>query len=525
MTLLERKGGSAPAWLNEGTASFFEGAKAMADHRVLWPDAAIQRLSSLTAMLGGAASGPTLAQVVGFSGAGSYPAEYYPWGWGLVYFLQQYEDPQTLEYVYRPLYSRYRGEITGRGGSSMELFETVFLGKASPLGHQTLADFDRDWRAWILDEVSPLHRAPEPERRALRRARIARYTEAARAAEGDKKAPVPAVELLTRALGHIEYICEELDGEDRPDVELIALQADIFERLERRAAAAPLVQRLLQLADEAYWTPSEAEYAILEARLEALDRRNYALRRAESTRKTLVRTARRLFEDYQKGNAPMPMRSYTLAARLGAALADAEVLLPAALELRRDLRASGVSFGEVRSLVAPMKSWKTIYSAKPDTFRAAAGRIELGSVRPHGYLNTAVELSDEYELRTTFERAGALYRSTCHGLVIAGVKEGDWLVFGLLQAGKAGLWRLVLSPGGGVTTLKLDTFYLQPAPEDDQDLEVVVHVSSDGRIEARVGDCAPIEAELPADLPRGRYAGIYVKDGTTRLVDPVLELY
>ena len=29
-------GGYVPAWINEGTASFFEGTRAMADHRVLW---------------------------------------------------------------------------------------------------------------------------------------------------------------------------------------------------------------------------------------------------------------------------------------------------------------------------------------------------------------------------------------------------------------------------------------------------------------------------------------------------------
>src|SRR5678810_546011 len=102
MTLLSR-GGFTPSWLNEGTASFFEGASAMADGRVLWPDAPIDRLQTLNMMLGGMTFGgkaPKLVDVIGWNQPRSYDAEYYPWGWGLVYFMQQYEDPTTLEYVY-----------------------------------------------------------------------------------------------------------------------------------------------------------------------------------------------------------------------------------------------------------------------------------------------------------------------------------------------------------------------------------------------------------------------------------------
>jgi len=525
MTLLERRGGAAPAWLNEGTSCFFEGAKAMADHRVLWPDAATGRLANLVSMLRGGGNDPSLQKVIGYSGRGSYDGSYYPWGWGIVYFLQQYEDPLTLEYVYRPFYARYREQITSRGGNSMKLFEEVFLGEDSPLGHETLADFDRDWRAWILDHVSPLHRAPEPERRALRLALVERYRAAAEAAAENKKAPVPEQELWNRALGHVEYVRTEIDGEESPDVELIALQADILERQGRKAAAAPLIEQLLKLADEGAWDPSEEEVAALEQRLKQLDRRNYALRRAESTRKALVRTARKLFKDYGETDKPMPMRSYALAARVGTALEDLEVLLPAAADLRLSLRASGVSFGEVRSLVAGTKHWRSIFSSGPDSFSSRDGRLEMSSVRPHARINTSLQVAEEYELRATFERRGELYRSTCHGLVIAATAEGEWLVFGLLKGGKAGLRRLSPTSGDGVTTNNLQNFYLEPRPEDDEDLEVRVRVLADGRIEARVGTCEPVQARIPEDFPRPKYVGIYSKDGTTRLVDPVLENY
>ena len=44
-------------------------------------------------------------------------------------------------------------------------------------------------------------------------------------------------------------------------------------------------------------------------------------------------------------------------------------------------------------------------------------------------------------------------------------------------------------------------------------------------IEARVGDREPVRMELPEDFPRGRYVGVFVKDGECVLEDPVIEIY
>ncbi|MCB9915280.1 MAG: DUF1570 domain-containing protein [Planctomycetes bacterium] len=524
MTLLGRRGGWAPAWLNEGTASFFEGATAMADHRVLWPDAALGRLQNLAAALQSGSDEVTLAKVVGFEGGGSYPASYYAWGWGLVYFLQQYEDPETLEYVYRPLYARYREAITSRGGDARALFDEVFLGKGSPRGHARFEDFDRDWRAWILGEVRPLHFAPQRERRALRMARVARYLAAADAAATEKHPRVAREDLLRRALGHVEYVRSVLDGEDAPDVEVIALQARLFEDLGQPQSAAPLVELQLELADEGVWEPDEATYAALEKHLAELDRKNYALRRAVSTRRGLARGALRLVRDYREAEPALPLRAYTFAAEMSAALDDDE-LRAAAAELRAEVRAAGLLRGEVSSLVAPRAAWETIYSAEADEFTLAPGFLGLEAVRPAAYVNTALELGDEYELRATFRRDGTQHRSTVQGLVVAGVRDGDWLVFGLLTEGQAGLWRLALSRGGGVVTRKIESFQLDPPPADDADLAVRAHVSDGRTLRVEVAGCAPLETTLPDDLPTGRFAGLYVKDGATRLVDPVVERY
>lgn len=525
MTLLSRKGGSAPTWLNEGTACFFEGATAMADRRVLWPDAALKRLSSLSAMLN-SGTGPTPTQVVSYAGGGSYPGEYYSFGWGLVFFLQQYEDPDSLEYIYRPLYATYRERITSKGGNSMELFEEVFLGKDSPLDHATFADFEADWRNWILDEVLPLHRAAKAERRALRRAKADRYIAAAAEASKSSRAPIGEVDLLNRALGHIEYIRKQIDGPEKDtDVELITLQAGLLETLERPQAAAPLVERLLELADQGYWAPTEEEFAALEKRLRDLDRKNYALRNAKRARSGLLRTARALLEDYEEAEQPLPLRAYTFASRLGAALDDQDVLLARAADLRAEARQAGALFGETRSLAGTTKDWTTIYTELSGALRSSPRRLELEAVRPHALIRTGIELGEEYELRATIERGDELHRSTVHGLVIAAVEEGDWLVFGVQRKGAAGLWRLSYREGSGVVTKKVKSFFLNPRPDDDDDLHLRVHVVNGQWIEAQVNGGETFDAVWPDDLPRAKFAGVYVKDGRTVLIDPVVERY
>ena len=178
MTMRSR-GGRAPSWLNEGTASFFEGATAMSDGRVLWPDAARGRLANVSSMLRNK-SGPTVRQVVEYEEPSSYPGEYYPFGWGLVFFLQQWEDPETLEYAWRPFYQDYMEHITTRGGGSMALFEELILAKGNPGGFANFDEFAVTWEAWILETVYPLHFGSEV--RDLRWAAVDKYLAAAEAA-------------------------------------------------------------------------------------------------------------------------------------------------------------------------------------------------------------------------------------------------------------------------------------------------------------------------------------------------------
>jgi len=525
MTQLERKGGNAPAWLNEGTASFFEGARAMADRRVLWPDAALMRLNSLLAMLSGRVDGPSLEDVLEFGGPGSYPGKYYPWGWGIVYFMQQFEDPGTLEHIFRPLYSTYRERITSRGGESMGLFEEVFLGAASPLGHLTLADFEETWRAWIVDEVAPLHLAPVAERRKRRRELVERYTEAAERARAERKPRVSPTELLTRALGHLEYIRKQIDGEDHDDVELIALQAEILVELGRPKAAAALVERLLQLADREDWAATPEEIEELEQQLKRLDRGNWAQRRLVSSRRALARRCRALLERYLESDPPQRRRALSLASRFARGLGGEAQLTALAEDLRSWLREKRQLIGIPHGLHAPKRDWSTTYSEAPQSFQTGEDFIDLRSVRPHGRIQTRLRLGAEYLLRTTLVREGDLFRSTTQGLVIAATEDSDWLVLGLQKSGRAGLWKLSRTTGGGVNTRKLKSLALNVPPPDEGRIRIRVHVLVGQWIRLRVGEAEELEVPYPPGFEAARYVGLYVKDGSTRLEDSLVELF
>ncbi len=521
MSLLSQ-GGFVPAWINEGTASFFEGTVAMADHRVLWPEAARMRLEPLVGQL--AKGKLTAAQVVAYDSPGSYPAEYYSFGWGLVYFLQQYEDPQTLEFVYRPLYARYRSEVIKRGGEPMKVFEEVFLGKHSPLGHKSFDDFERDWSGWIRGEVQTLN-GTDSKARQLRLERMRSELAAAETAGKDgKKSHAGEKELLARALSHAEYVCTRID-KDKPDGELIVQQAEILERLGRPAAAAPLYQRALDLADESRFVLEEARYAELEKRLKRLDAKNAALRTARARTLELGRTAAALLAEYEKAEPPLVLRSYTFAALAAGVLKDEPKLAQSATRLREEARAQGRLLGSIHELRAEAGRWKTVFSGAPERFEPQAAAPELVSARMYGYYLSGLEARGEYELRTKLVRAGKLELGAAWGLVLAGREGADWYMAGIDDNGQGGLWSVRVTSKGATTPRRLAYLRLEKPVEPDEAPEIAAHVYADGRVELKVGSRPAVSGAIPLDGAVPRATGIFVKNGAAAFQDLLLELY
>lgn len=143
-----------PGWLNEGTASYFEGARLLPNGTVetnLIPD---ERLLYLKLALD--EGSPTLMDVVSYYKPGSYDGEYYPFGWGLVYFFLNYEDERSRR-VYAPLYQDYMAAY-GSGGKHdvVGRFVEYFVTKAKQPGVNTFEQFEARWKAWI-GELHALH--------------------------------------------------------------------------------------------------------------------------------------------------------------------------------------------------------------------------------------------------------------------------------------------------------------------------------------------------------------------------------
>lgn len=520
MTMLAGFGGNTPAWLNEGTASFFEGAVAMADGRVLWPDAATSRLQGLNWMLDGKSAGPdtpTFLDVISYDKPGSYPPPYYEWGWGLVYFLQQYEDPQTLQYVYRPLYIAYRDEIIKKSGDPRALFENVIVGSGS---HTTLAAFETEWRRWIQKTVYPMHFGAD--RRELRIAAVQRYVEAARAAAAKPKdAKVSEQELLLRALGHIEYVRTKIDSADEPDPHLLLQQSDIFERLGRSASAAPLFEQLIEMAGDGRWEAKESELAAIEKRLSKLDSKNSALRTAHAREKSLGKTITELLGLYEAAKDPMLLRAYSLASAMALALNDEESLGATASTLRSQARDAGLLRGSIYRLDGG--SWVTILDSAEKTFTHAEGRLEIECVRGAGRLCTSTPISGEYEIRARITQVGQPALGSHYGMIVSGTANGDWLIASVDYNGKLYLKRIVKGVSG-TNEVNVALLNLREPPTPGQPFDFVAHVSPNGEIEVTVGEDGPYPFTAPLALPAVAYVGIYVKNGRLLVEDAVTEI-
>ncbi len=516
-------GSSVPSWLNEGTSCFFEGAVAMADHRVLWPDAALGRLQELSARLTQEGAGPSLADVVGYAGASSYPGEYYCFGWGLVYFLQQWEDPLTLEYSYRPLYARYRDLVIDRGGSR-DAFDEVFLGKASPLGHDTFEDFERDWKRWILETVAPLHMGREETIRERRWQEARRYLAAAETASKQRKARFGEEELLERALGHVEILRQRAAPKGDFGRELYCTQIDVLERLDRGKAQAMTIEELLDFADAGEIPLEAAAYEELEARLAELDESNWALRNASSRTRGLETRALALLADYGADGDDLLLRSATFASECAQALASEGELASLGASLRSRAREKGLLLGRILALSSAPDRWQSVFTTNPASFEVGRGRLEVRSTAPVALLEPELLVRGEYELRARLSRGSFRASSSGWGLVVGGTSDTGAVAVGINGASSVAVWKIE-KKGGGAISRQFQSLPLVPPLEPDEDPMLAIRVQPSGELEITVGERAPLHSRMPLELPPERQVGVFVRDATLVLEDPVVELW
>jgi len=153
-----------PSWLNEGTASFFEGARLLPNGAVETNLVPEMRLKDLPYFF--KQGKPGLEEVVSWFKPGSYEGEYYPFGWGLVYFLQNYENDKSQR-IYEPLYHDYMAAYKSGGKHDvLGRFVEYFVTKAKDPAVKNFADFEARWRKWI-QELDELYEGPPEKADAL----------------------------------------------------------------------------------------------------------------------------------------------------------------------------------------------------------------------------------------------------------------------------------------------------------------------------------------------------------------------
>ena len=135
-----------PTWLNEGTACYFEGTRIERGGSVSFNGIPDGRLRNLVALMD--IGKPTVEDVITYFVPGSYDGEYYPFGWGLVYFLQNYED-ESSERVYVPVFEDFMESYKSGGQHDVkERFVEYFVKKAKQTDVKTFEDFVARFEAW-----------------------------------------------------------------------------------------------------------------------------------------------------------------------------------------------------------------------------------------------------------------------------------------------------------------------------------------------------------------------------------------
>ncbi len=180
-----------PTWLNEGTASYFEGAALLTGGVVETNRIPSGRLRNLAYFLGRSAAlrpsteertgkeeyeeadeSPGLKAVLSYQAPGSYPGNYYSFGWGLVYFCLNYED-ENAERIYAPIYKAFMRSYTKTGGDSQfKRFLTYFIDEPKIEGIENFKDFNAMWADWIAELARREYGGPEQADKLIAQARV-----------------------------------------------------------------------------------------------------------------------------------------------------------------------------------------------------------------------------------------------------------------------------------------------------------------------------------------------------------------
>ncbi len=167
--------GWQPPWMNEGTASYFEGTTLLSNRNVrmnLVPRYSY-RLETFLAHRAtpGRFSLQTLLTTQG--GLANYTGTHYAYGWALIYFLWNFED-DAGQNPYRPALTAMMTQGWKQpqdGAAHVEDFNKQVVQAAKVAGVTDLATFESAWQAFIEDVDAVQSGRLDPSDRDLARAR------------------------------------------------------------------------------------------------------------------------------------------------------------------------------------------------------------------------------------------------------------------------------------------------------------------------------------------------------------------
>ena len=192
----ERRGLFTPTWLDEGTATYFEGCVIKADGTILKNNVAEHRLRSWWA-IERSPSKKSLEELIAhprntgpLNGTLSYEGIYYPYGWAFVYFLLNYEENDRRVYappitpgqgipsdykavrkagklVYREPYLRYleyfskKGNVDNDQFMPLEMAKKIFVEEVNDPDVPNWEAFEARWRKFTNALYGEMLAGPE----------------------------------------------------------------------------------------------------------------------------------------------------------------------------------------------------------------------------------------------------------------------------------------------------------------------------------------------------------------------------
>jgi hypothetical protein len=415
-----------PGWVEEGAACYMEGAKLMPNGVMVSNLVAESRLEALVSMLGprpkaGATTTKPkiedarvdIREVITYYQPGSYSGMYYPWGWGLVYFMRNFED-ETGDRPYLPAFEAYvEAYKSERKHDLMERFTEFFITGVKRPGILTFEDWYAQWVNWIWELDELYFGPPEMAERLLARAEkqvqndkhefaVETFGWALRKRPGDPRALI--------GLGRAKAALKDDDGAAyffRQALAWADAQAD-------QAAAVPgLNMDVAKLRAEAYEGIRTIHANMVEG--------------SERTRTTFRETMVKTVADYRAAELPM-VAAYRLTQAREVAGKMSELL-----GLEAGLAGEGIDLSLPQRLIFPgdMSGW---VQQGPRVFKGEGDKAQAKSGDGLSYLIWDEEVPGDFEFSAslTFSKAPDFY---AFGLVFADNLAGRKM-FGVLPGGR-----------------------------------------------------------------------------------------